>query len=322
MDLGWSVPDFWDVWKAMSVGLTGLFGIMGLLTTYKDKDTGQFTIWGKINFAGIVLSATMGVLSQLVDSQHKIDSARQSAKEAAASAEIARNTATGAKQAADNTEKLIAELLRVSQETRRIATGTRQSVANSRSAALAGQIAASRTLVVARGTSEAVSASKAGLSRIERVLSPFNKPTVIIRAHLDQATDTDECPYKDIPFGTITTIFDKQITQGVVYDGKGSTDCKFYMEFELHAQGNYGITSYLDLPGKTLEMQILFDKLTVKDEKRLVLIDDIIIRTEDAQSLSVPMDKVKTSLSGEGESAWWTLDYTFPDKQDPRTGSN
>jgi len=179
-DLSWTVPDFWDLWKAIAVALTGVFGVLGLLTNYKDKETGRITVWGKVNLVGIVLSATMGVLSQLIDAQHKIDSARQSAIEAAASAKLAATTAQGAQTAAANTERLIGQLLQVSHQTARIAQGTERSVANSRDAALAGQAAAARTLVVARGTAEAVTASKAGLVRVERLLSPFEEPNVTL----------------------------------------------------------------------------------------------------------------------------------------------
>src|SRR5579871_4763331 len=115
-DLSWTVPDFWDLWKAIAVALTGVFGVLGLLTNYKDKETGRITVWGKVNLVGIVLSATMGVLSQLIDAQHKIDSARQSAIEAAASAKLAATTAQGAQTAAANTERLIGQLLQVSHQ--------------------------------------------------------------------------------------------------------------------------------------------------------------------------------------------------------------
>lgn len=170
--------DFWDLWKAIAIALTGLFGIMGLLTSYKDKETGRITGWGKINLVGILLSATMGVASQLVDAQRKTLSAQQAAIRAEASAAIAQATSERARQAATNTERLIGDLVRISRETRKIAIGTEHSVVNSRAAATAGQQAASRTLGVARGTALAVAASQAGLVRVERLVSPFEAPTL------------------------------------------------------------------------------------------------------------------------------------------------
>ena len=123
-----SVFDFWDLWKAAAIGLTGAFGVMGLLTTYNDPATGRITFWGKVNLAGIVLSAGMGVLSQLYDSQREAETAAASAQRAAAFARLAQGTAVKAGlaaneagRAATNSERVTRELLLVSRETRAIA---------------------------------------------------------------------------------------------------------------------------------------------------------------------------------------------------------
>lgn len=55
-------------WKAVSVALTGAFAALGLLTEYPDKKTDQVTKWGGVALGGIVVSAVLGVLAQLVES--------------------------------------------------------------------------------------------------------------------------------------------------------------------------------------------------------------------------------------------------------------
>jgi predicted RNA-binding protein YlqC (UPF0109 family) len=40
--------DFVSVWKAFSIVLTGAFGVLGLLTEFKDKATNKITRWGRI----------------------------------------------------------------------------------------------------------------------------------------------------------------------------------------------------------------------------------------------------------------------------------
>jgi hypothetical protein len=59
---------FIQAWKAVSIVLTGLFGILGLLTNFKDKQTGKITNWGWVSLAGIVVSSVCGVTAQLKES--------------------------------------------------------------------------------------------------------------------------------------------------------------------------------------------------------------------------------------------------------------
>jgi hypothetical protein len=51
--------DFVSAWKAVSIALTGAFGMVGMLTENKDKETGKLTRWGRVSFGGIVLSTTL-----------------------------------------------------------------------------------------------------------------------------------------------------------------------------------------------------------------------------------------------------------------------
>jgi hypothetical protein len=60
--------DFVSVWKAVSIVLTGAFGMLGLLKSFKDKDTDKITPWGWVSLIGIVLSTSFGTAAQLVES--------------------------------------------------------------------------------------------------------------------------------------------------------------------------------------------------------------------------------------------------------------
>jgi hypothetical protein len=57
-----------DIWKAVSIVLTGAFGILGLLTDFKDQNTKKITKWGRISLAGIVITTLLGAAAQLKES--------------------------------------------------------------------------------------------------------------------------------------------------------------------------------------------------------------------------------------------------------------
>jgi hypothetical protein len=63
------------VWKAISIVLTGAFGILGLLTEFKNKKTNRVTVWGYISLAGIVVSTVFGTYFQLKESSDNADKA-------------------------------------------------------------------------------------------------------------------------------------------------------------------------------------------------------------------------------------------------------
>jgi len=52
--------EFYSILKAVSMVATGVFGVIGVLTNYKEDD-GRITRWGKIAIAGILLSATLSL---------------------------------------------------------------------------------------------------------------------------------------------------------------------------------------------------------------------------------------------------------------------
>jgi len=60
--------DFVGTWKATSVALAGAFGILGLLTEFRNKQTKKITKWGWISLAGIVISSVFGVAAQIKES--------------------------------------------------------------------------------------------------------------------------------------------------------------------------------------------------------------------------------------------------------------
>lgn len=68
------MADFVTVWKALSIVLTGAFGILGLLTEYRDKETNKITRWGRIALIGILVSSFGGVVAQILESS---DNARK-----------------------------------------------------------------------------------------------------------------------------------------------------------------------------------------------------------------------------------------------------
>jgi hypothetical protein len=56
---------FVDAWKAISIGFTGAFGILGLATEFRNKRTHKINPWGWFSLTGIVLSTVLGIAAQL-----------------------------------------------------------------------------------------------------------------------------------------------------------------------------------------------------------------------------------------------------------------
>src|SRR5215831_7690862 len=66
--------DFVGIWKAVSIVVTGFFGVLALLTEFKDKESNRITRWGYVSLIGIVCSAAFGVAAQLKETN---DQAKQ-----------------------------------------------------------------------------------------------------------------------------------------------------------------------------------------------------------------------------------------------------
>lgn len=60
--------DFVTAWKAISIVLTGGFGILGLATDFRNKHTKKITHWGWVSLVGIIVSSVCGVAAQLKES--------------------------------------------------------------------------------------------------------------------------------------------------------------------------------------------------------------------------------------------------------------
>jgi hypothetical protein len=73
--------DFVTWWKATSIFFTGLFGVLGLLTEYKNKTTGKITRWGWISLLGILLSTVCGVAAQIKETSDQQIARDASAKQ-------------------------------------------------------------------------------------------------------------------------------------------------------------------------------------------------------------------------------------------------
>jgi hypothetical protein len=61
--------DWITAWKAISILLTGTFGIIGLATDFRNKHTKKVTKWGWLSLCGIIISTVCGTLAQIKESQ-------------------------------------------------------------------------------------------------------------------------------------------------------------------------------------------------------------------------------------------------------------
>jgi hypothetical protein len=72
--------NFVSIWRACSIVLTGAFGILGLLTEFKDKDK-KITKWGQVSLAGILVSSSLGLIAQLEESSQQQHAKENTAKQ-------------------------------------------------------------------------------------------------------------------------------------------------------------------------------------------------------------------------------------------------
>jgi hypothetical protein len=81
--------DFVAYWKATSIALTGAFGVLGLLTEFRDSHTKRISAWGWISLFGILVSTVGGVAAQIKESH---DNAKTSAENSTRALSILVNT--------------------------------------------------------------------------------------------------------------------------------------------------------------------------------------------------------------------------------------
>jgi hypothetical protein len=84
--------DLVSAWKTMSIGVTGAFGVLGLLTEFKDKEKGKITKWGKTSLVGIVASSCLGMAAEFKETSDKELQRQKAANEALA---LAKKTDAG-----------------------------------------------------------------------------------------------------------------------------------------------------------------------------------------------------------------------------------
>lgn len=103
--------EFWiGLIKALSAIATGFFGVLALLTKYKDDNTGKITHWGKIALGGIIFSSLLSVV--LLNLETSKESAKQQAEATKAASE-----ARKAEESSKATLKNLQNILVTAQET-------------------------------------------------------------------------------------------------------------------------------------------------------------------------------------------------------------
>lgn len=66
--------------KIIGTALSGAFGLLGLLTDFRDPSTKRITRWGKVAFWGIILSTIIALVSQVLESAKATRDARASSE--------------------------------------------------------------------------------------------------------------------------------------------------------------------------------------------------------------------------------------------------
>jgi hypothetical protein len=121
------------LFKFFGIGLTGLFGLLGLLTNYKDEG-GRITRWGKIALLGTIASTGVAGLSQGLEF---LKNAQDQATAAEEALKISRSNAT-IRRAVDPLDSLTATAWleldfdnpKLTKYRERVASGVEQAIAN------------------------------------------------------------------------------------------------------------------------------------------------------------------------------------------------
>ena len=78
-------PELYDtslsILKYVSVGLAGAFGVIGLLTKYRDDD-GNITVWGRLALIGILTSSAISATAQSLEGRRETTKAEANQKQA------------------------------------------------------------------------------------------------------------------------------------------------------------------------------------------------------------------------------------------------
>jgi hypothetical protein len=74
--------DFVSWWKAAAILLTGFFGILGLVSEFKEQSTKKITKWGKLALVGILVSTGFGIYSQMLETAGQNEKRAEDARQA------------------------------------------------------------------------------------------------------------------------------------------------------------------------------------------------------------------------------------------------
>lgn len=74
------------VLKVAGLALAAMWGVLGTIHDYRDKKTGRLTAWGKFAIFGVVFSASIAIVAQVIEESLKQKSTAESARDAAAAA--------------------------------------------------------------------------------------------------------------------------------------------------------------------------------------------------------------------------------------------
>lgn len=73
--------DVLSILRLLGIVLSGIFGVLGLLTEFKDKDTGNVTRWGRIALAGIGLSTIIALAAGVLEARKAASDAREAERQ-------------------------------------------------------------------------------------------------------------------------------------------------------------------------------------------------------------------------------------------------
>jgi hypothetical protein len=75
--------------KSISIIASGFFGVLGLVTDFRSKETGKLSAWGKLSLAGVILTSSFALAIQWMD---ELVSERSRRDDAAETLRIVQNT--------------------------------------------------------------------------------------------------------------------------------------------------------------------------------------------------------------------------------------
>jgi hypothetical protein len=100
------LKDVLDALQFLSVSLSGVLGLTGLLYTFKHKDSERITKWGKFAFAGIAASLVLGISSKYIEIQLRRHAEESEAMRARSAAEQGLRIISSVERVANSIEEV------------------------------------------------------------------------------------------------------------------------------------------------------------------------------------------------------------------------